>query len=199
MKKTAVVIILICAGFSAFGQQDENRTNPTDKGHYIVDGSVYFAINNSKSEFNGFESKSKAFGFGLSPKAAYFVMDRFAVGVETSFNYNDGEFTDVEGRKTSTKGTSISAGPFLRYYLANGLFGEASIGFGTSKNTSGDYEATSNSFGYKLGVGYAIFLNQHISVEPMLSYRNTNLKDKETTVENTNNGFTLGAGFTLYL
>lgn len=199
MRKFALVSILVCVGFGAFAQQEEEKTKPTDKGHYIVDGSVNFALNNSKLEFNGLESKSNAFIMNLSPKGAYFVMDRFAVGIEISFSYTDGEFTDPDGSKTSSNSTGVSAGPFLRYYLANGLFGEASVGFGTSKSTSGDYESRNDSFGYQVGVGYAIFLNQNISVEPMFSYRHTKFKNDELVTENTIGGFSLGAGFTIYL
>lgn len=199
MRKFALVSILVCAGFSAFAQQEEKKAEPTDKGHYIVDGSVSFAFNTAKSEYAVSESKSDAFVFWLSPKAAYFVVDRLAVGMKISFNYTDGEYTDNDGSKSSSNSTGVSAGPFLRYYLANGIFGEASVGFGTTKSTSGDYESRNNSFGYELGVGYAIFLNQHISVEPMFSYKHFRSKNEELSVENTNGGFSLGAGFTIYL
>lgn len=199
MKKLLFVSILICSSFNAIAQTEEGETKPTDKGHFIVDGSVFFSINNSKSEQDGFNTESKTFGFGISPKAAYFIVDRLALGLETSFNYTDNEFTNTDGDKSSSNSTAISVGPFFRYYLMNGVFGQASLGFGTSNSESNGFENKSDFFRYQLGVGYAIFLNQHISLEPIISYQYSKNTNDQSTFETTNNGFTLGAGFTIYL
>jgi len=190
--------IMVLASLNAFAQKEESKTRPTDKGHFIIDGSIFFSTNNSKSEQDGFNTKSNAFGFGISPKAAYFIADRLALGLETSFNYTDNEFTNTDGDKTSSNSTAISAGPFFRYYLMNGIFGQASLGFGTSNSESNGFENKSDFFRYQLGVGYAIFLNQHISLEPIISYR-YNKNTSDSSFETINNGFTLGAGFTIYL
>jgi outer membrane protein len=199
MKKLLFVSILICSSFNVFAQKEEEKTKPTDKGHFIVDGSIFFSTNNSKSEQGGFKTKSEAFGFGISPKAGYFIADRFALGLETSFGYTDNEFTNTDGTKSSGNSTAISVGPFVRYYLVNGIFGQASLGFGTSNSESNGFENKNDFFNYQLGVGYAIFLNQHISLEPIISYSYSKNKSDQSIFETTNNGFTLGAGFTIYL
>tara|TARA_B110000114_G_C14915259_1_gene326227 strand:- start:108 stop:707 length:600 start_codon:yes stop_codon:yes gene_type:complete len=199
MKKLLFMSIMILANFYAFAQKEESKTNPTEKGHFIVDGSIFFSTNNSKFEQDGFNTKNNAFGFGISPKAAYFIANRLALGLETSFNYADNEFTNTDGEKTSSNSTAISVGPFFRYYLMNGIFGQASLGFGTSNSESNSYENKSDFFRYQLGVGYAIFLNQHISLEPIISYQYSKNTNDQSTFETTNNGFTLGAGFTIYL
>jgi outer membrane protein len=199
MKKLLFVSIMIFSSFSAFAQKEEANTKPTDKGHFIVDGSVYFSTNNSKSEQDGFNTKNNSFGFGISPKAAYFIADRLALGLEISFNYADNEFTNSDGNRSSGKSTALSIGPFFRYYLVNGIFGQASLGFGTSKSESNELENKNDFFRYQLGVGYAIFLNQHISLEPIINYQYSKNTSDESTYETTHNGFTLGAGFTIYL
>jgi len=199
MKKLLFMSIMILASFNTFAQKEKSKTKPTDKGHFIVDGSIFLSTNNSKSEQDGFNTKSNAFGFGISPKAAYFIADRFALGLETSFNYTDNEFTNTNGDKSSSNITAISVGPFVRYYLMNGIFGQASLGFGTSNSESNGFENKSDFFRYQLGVGYAIFLNQNISLEPIISYQYGKNTSDQSTFETTNNGFTLGAGFTIYL
>nr|WP_321230634.1 outer membrane beta-barrel protein [uncultured Psychroserpens sp.] len=199
MKKLLLVSILFCSTINALAQDKEKTTNPTDKGHFIVDGSVYFSTNNSKSEPSEFENENKSFAVGISPKAAYFIMDRLALGLETSFTYSDQE-SNYGDQESSSNNKSISVGPFLRYYLINGFFGQASIGFGTSKNNSSNgSESTANTFRYQLGLGYAIFLNQHISIEPLLSYQHSKFSSSNSSSESTSNGFTLGAGFSIYL
>ena len=199
MKKVLLACAIICSAVTASAQQEET-THPTDKGHFIVDGSVFFSINNSKTEQDGFKTENKSFGIGISPKAAYFVVDRLALGLETSFNYTDSEFTNSEGEKSSGNGTGISVGPFARYYLVNGLFGQASAGIGTATNNNDEGDKfTRDVFRYQLGVGYAIFLGPQVSLEPIVSYRYTKSTQNQSSAENINNGFTLGAGFTIYL
>lgn len=200
MKTLLFMSIMICSSFNLVAQNDETTINPTDKGHFIIDGSISFSTNNSKSEQDGFNTtESNSFSFGISPKAAYFIVDRFALGLETTFGYVDNESTSSDGINYSGNSTSISFGPFARYYLANGIFGQASLGFGTSNSKNNGFENKSDFFRYELGVGYAIFLNQHISLEPIISYRHNKNSTDQSTFESTNNGFTLGAGFTMYL
>jgi outer membrane protein len=200
MKKLLFMSIMIYSSFTLFAQKEETKTKPTDKGHFIVDGSVYFSTNNTKSEQDGFNAtKSNSFSLGISPKVAYFVADRLALGLETSFGYADNEFTNSNGTKFSGNSTSITVGPFIRYYLVNGLFGQASLGFGKSNSENDGFENESDFFRYQLGIGYAIFLNEHISLEPTISYQHSKNKSDQSTFETTNNGFTLGAGFTIYL
>ncbi len=147
MKKLLLASALICTTLIASAQEEETTTNPTDKGHFIVDGSVFFSIHNSKNGPDGFETKNNSFGLGISPKAAYFVIDQLAVGLEPSFNYSSNEYTNSQGDKETQNSTAVSVGPFVRYYLSNGLFGQASVGFGTSKSTSDEYENKSDSLG----------------------------------------------------
>ena len=199
MKKVLLVCVMVCSAVTASAQQEETTNNPTSKGHFIVDGSASFSINNSESEGEGGVSKSNSFGLGISPKAAYFVIDQLALGVETFFGYSDREFTNSAGEKTSGNSTGISVGPFARYYLANGLFGEASVGIGTNRSKSEGNVSNSDSFRYQFGVGYAIFLGSQVSVEPIVSYRHSKNTNDRSSVTNTNNGFSLGAGFTIYL
>lgn len=199
MKKVLLACAILCSAVTAIAQQEESTSNPTDKGHFIVDGSVTFSINNSRFEREAGASKSNSFGFGVSPKAGYFVIDRLALGLETFFGYSDREFTNSDGRMNSGSTTGISVGPFARYYLVNGLFGQASAGFGTNRSKSEGNVTNIESFRYQLGVGYAIFLGPQVSLEPILSYYHSKGTNDQSSFESTNNRFSLGAGFTIYL
>ena len=199
MKKVLLACVMVCSAVTASAQQEETTNSPTSKGHFIVDGSVSFSINNATFEGEDGNTKSNSFGIGVSPKAAYFVVDRLALGLETFFGYSDREFTNLDGEKTSGNSTGISVGPFARYYLVNGLFGEASVGIGTNRSKSQGNVSNSDSFRYQLGVGYAIFLGSQVSVEPIVSYRHSKNTNDRSSFESINNGFSLGAGFTIYL
>jgi outer membrane protein len=200
MKKLLFMSIMICSSITLFAQKEETKTKPTDKGNFIVDGSVNFSTNNSKSEQDGFNSsENNWYNIGINPKAAYFIADRLALGLEASFGYSNNEFTDSNGNKSSGNSTSITVGPLLRYYLVNGIFGQASLGFGTNKGESDGFENKNDFFSYQIGLGYAIFLNEHISIEPIISYNHHKSTNNQFNFETTNSGFMLGAGFSIYL
>jgi hypothetical protein len=62
----------------------------------------------------------------------------------------------------------LLAGPFVRYYLLNGVFGEASFAGGLHNFSTGFkstlYEGT-------VGIGYAHFINEKFSLEPTFTIR----------------------------
>ncbi|MBV1924136.1 MAG: autotransporter outer membrane beta-barrel domain-containing protein [Flavobacteriaceae bacterium] len=200
MKNSLLLFFLIFSLQTMFSQETEESTNPTDKGHYIVDGSVYFSTNNSTSESDGYKSETDSFSMGLSPKAAYFVIDRLAIGLEASVGFTDFEHTNSEGTKYSSNSRHILIGPFMRYYLSNGLFGQASLGFGTTKSKQDDFEDNkSDSFRSQIGIGYAFFIGPQVSIEPLVSYHFNKTTHDISNRESTSNGFRLGAGFTIYI
>lgn len=205
--KKVLFVIFIFLSFTLFAQDDDAR--PTDKGSFLVNGALGFNVSKVDMPESIFKDISR-FNVSLSPRAGYFVIDRLAVGLETSFtfsrekiDYVDVTFpidyvSDLEDQITTT--TMLSAGPFVRYYLKNGIFAEASIGFGKLNSKRDDYlgtlELERNFFSYELGVGYAIFFNNSVSLEPFLSYQFEEQTENEN--ETTTSGLNLGVGFTFY-
>jgi hypothetical protein len=86
------------------------------------------------------------------------------------------------------KSSSYTAGPFVRYYIVNGLYGEASYITGKSKVRteydmvdlqnqvflSGWEETKQTIKGFSLGAGYSIFLdkNKKVALDVSLAYQN---------------------------
>lgn len=190
---------LALISFSLFAQEETTIEIPITKGHFIVDGSVNFSFNNNESRQDGFSSDTDSFGLFISPRAAYFVIDQLAVGINASFGYTNFDSSDGQGNENSQNSTSISGGPFARYYLKNGLFAQGSLGFGTAKNNNDFGDSRNNIFNYTLGVGYAIFIGPQVSVEPLINYRFSKSTRDNSTLENRSNSFSAGAGFTIYL
>lgn len=130
----------------------------------------------------------------LTPKAGYFVSDRFVVcaGVELSVDKPNG---------SSVSQTNWAIAPFARYYFTNSeinsmlnngaFFAEGSAGFGGNNSSA---SGGSNANGVKLGAGagYAYFITQNVSVEGML---------KLNTITGAGNTANVGAqvGFNIYL
>ena len=82
---------------------------------------------------------------------------------------------------TGSGSTTFGIGPFARYYLDMGLFAQAGMNY----QKIGDYSYT--RFG--VGVGYAAFLNDAVSIEPLAS---ANFGDGGF-------GFNMQVGVTAYL
>lgn len=195
--KTVVLALTILLSISVYAQNDDVR--PTDKGSFLVNGAFNFNTSNVDAT-NSFLDGAKQFNLSFSPRAGYFVMDGLAVGLETTFTYAREEFEFIYG--TLTNKTSIfTAGPFVRYYLKSGFFAEASIGFGKQNSESDDpdgvnFETEIDFFSYELGVGYAIFFNNNVSLEPFLSYQFDQQTQNEDEIKAS--GLNLGVGFTFY-
>ena len=117
----------------------------TDKGHYLIGGDLPFS-----AQLNNVSSVS------LSPQFAYFIVDKFALG---GLIY------------LSTRGgyTSYALGPLARYYFETGNaklkpFGQLFLGLGGNSN---NYNSSSSSgLTGNIAAGLAIFLNEHVALEP---------------------------------
>ncbi|MBQ0732778.1 autotransporter outer membrane beta-barrel domain-containing protein [Aquimarina celericrescens] len=152
-----------------FQAQDESFTAKT-KGTYFANGSLNIFSTTRKVNDN----KSDAFTIEFMPRAGYFIMDRLAVGLGLVVSSNK-ETTDSGLGEIETTVTGFGIAPLARYYFENNIFGEAAVGFGTTKTKIegsgfGDSNVKSNTFGFRIGAGYAFFLGNHIALEPSINY-----------------------------
>ena len=128
------------------------------RGRAIVGGSAGFFLSNP-------EGSDASWQVSVSPSALYLVSDRFAVGGRVSAALMRDGFFDRDNR---TFGRFAFA-PAARYYFTveegGGLFAEASAGVSatTREDTDADFELG-------LGVGYTIFLNEGLALEPGIDF-----------------------------
>lgn len=91
---------------------------------------------NSKS-VNASESYNQ---FRFSPRVGYFMVDNFAIGVGLEFSaFNGSSVTNLT--------------PFLRYYVKNFFL-------------QGAYKYNTNYSAVQFDLGYAMFLNENVAIEP---------------------------------
>lgn len=173
----------------------------TEQGSIIAGGSVSLDLNSQKAEDPSGTSVDigSSTNISFNPTFGYFVIDNLALGLEigissSKFESDDGTF--------ESKNSVTAFGPFVKYYLDNGVFGMGSVGFGSANSefTSGG-STTSNDlsvFQWRIGVGYAAFLNEFVAVEPMVSYGSQSLTD-DADFKDIESGITIGAGFTIFI
>lgn len=177
-------------------------TAQIEKGKILASGSLGFNFSNYRDIENGVtESDSKSTSFWLEPRGGIFITDALMVG--TAIELSAGMTKYDDGDKYSY--SSVSFTPFVRYYLPQMFFIQLELGPGISTD-KWDYDSgTDDKDKYSLlvwsiGAGYAYFLNDNVSVEPIISYSSTNYTDRNNTNQKDKYG-TLGfqVGLSIYL
>jgi hypothetical protein len=191
MKKTLIILslLLICLAGSAqtsFQNLESNYGTPAlnemsgstisplmvsndekqiNRGDLIISGgaSLYFRSYHYESE--GFTSASKQIYLGIYPGVYFFVTDGLAIGASLTagFGSGDGDFS-----------YDLGIGPELRYYFDFGLFMKAKASYILNHYETAKY----NSINIEPAIGYAIFLNPHVALEPCFFY-NLNISNND--------------------
>ncbi len=138
---------------------------------------------------------TNGFNMNLTPKLAYFVQDRWAIGAEVGLDINSPE-------GDSSTQTDWSIAPFTRYYfganeidnlLSNGVFfAEGSAGFGGNNSSAGN---STNGALLGIGAGYAYFITPSVGLEGLLKYKGLVGGGNK----NSQGNLYLGIGFQIYL
>jgi opacity protein-like surface antigen len=192
MKRITILVIAMASSFAAFAQYNQGRM--------LVGGSFGLSTNTSKTrDGNQTVTRGTQTVFNLSPRFGYFIIDNLAIGAGVGLGLAK---WNSKNNGTDYNTSSISFQPFVRYYLPVNVFFHGELGIGTSRTK---FEGQSfaddkhNTFNFGLGAGYALFLNDNVAVEPMLSYKFTRSKYDEDDERELNSGLFLSVGFQIYL
>lgn len=164
MKKLLVftMLILFAVIFNDVFAQQKQRVEPIKRnttattkssdalipqGAAMIGGAVSFVSTIQDSE--------NSYIFTLAPVAGYFVIDNLALG------------TSIELMKIKDVDPIFGFGPFVRYYLNMGLFVQGKFQF---QSQPGILDERVTGFAAGPAIGYAAFLNNHVSIEPMVYY-----------------------------
>jgi outer membrane protein len=196
MRKLFFTLLVTLASMSAFAQFQQGRM--------LVGGNVGLELKTNKTKFDGStDTNGKYTSFSLEPQFGYFVIDNLAVGAGLNLTLSSWKPDGSDGKSTSSL---IALSPFARYYFGPGIFGEAKVLLGASKDKD-DFggntdEKKFNVTGLSLGAGYAIFLNDNVAIEPMIGYETIGYKNKtsgEPDYKDIDSGLFVRVGFQIYL
>ncbi|MFD2244896.1 hypothetical protein [Pontibacter ruber] len=164
------------------------------QGSIMIGGSLNASAYKVEDEFTtNTRQEANRIMANLRAKNGYFVLHDFAVGLDVTMNHESVDVTTDEDDK-ARRLTYLLAGPFVRYFLDNGVFGELSVNMGLLNLSSG---SKSNLVEGAIGIGYAHFINEKFSIEPLLTFRYFNQKDGDRRY--TTYGPMLGVGIQAYL
>ncbi|MFD2515665.1 autotransporter outer membrane beta-barrel domain-containing protein [Pontibacter locisalis] len=105
----------------------------------------------------------------ISTKNGYFIWHDFVAGLDMTLSHESIDVTLPDVKQKPDRQTFMLLGPFARYYLDNGIFGELTIQGGLHNFTKGGHKY--DLYQGSLGIGYAHFINEKFSIEPVISFR----------------------------
>ncbi|WP_266205690.1 hypothetical protein [Pontibacter kalidii] len=197
MKRFRLIVLLYLISVAAQAQENKSFMwkAKVKHGSILIGGNLDAAIQKTTRELNqplGPEEGTNILA-NLNFKGGYFLIHDLAIGLDLGLNH-ESYIVSVEGAKQTFRRTYLLGGPFTRYYLDNGFFGELALKGGLLNFSTGDKTDIAQG---TLGVGYAIFVNEKIAVEPMLSFRYT--REWQGNDANVSFGPMLGVGIQAYL
>ncbi|HOS70839.1 MAG TPA: hypothetical protein PLZ75_00155 [Bacteroidales bacterium] len=147
------------------------------------------------------EKGPKEFNINLLPRAAYFVMDNLAVGLDLQVYLN--VLKDRTTKGSNYVNTFLAAGPFVRYYYPLEKihpFAEANMGLGISRTL--DSSDGENGFLYGVGIGAALPLGENLMLDGQVGFSSNIWKDvdpdkKQASTKYIYNSFGGRVGFIL--
>lgn len=139
----------------------------------MIGGDAYF----TSTSIDGVDDNINL--ISINPNVGYFIMDNLGVGVRLG--------VDLLSQGDNSQ-TDFGIGAFARYYVFQGLFPQVGFTYNSFKIKDGPDATTSTDL--TLGVGYSLFLNNSIALEPMLVY---NINSEKV------NTFGLGIGIQAFL
>lgn len=163
--------------------------------------SLNIGLFSEKDDVSG--EKTSLYSFDLTPKAAYFIRNRIALGGELSFAASSSK---LEG-SDPVSSTNWYLGPFGRYYYKTVSwfvpYGEAGVGIGKEITKITDYLGEPitykhNVFYFRAGVGASLFLADNFALEGMLAYQFKKSKNPEGGGSHSTSGAVIGFGFVFY-
>ena len=166
-----------------------------DKGTWLVGGTGNFSSSSNSFASQSVTTTSTTTTIKLSPNIAFFLIDKFALGLKNSFSY----FNDKTPSGFNSRVTRFEIGPVARYYFLEkdkkiNIVFEGDYLFGTinSKPSQG----TINT--YSLNAGPVFYFNDTVGLEVTFGYfsRKEILQNSYSSIQNS---FQLGIGLQIHL
>jgi hypothetical protein len=196
------LLFLFCLLLPTLTLAQENMSHlikaKVKQGSFLLGGTIHATVVKVTDEFKEHEG-TKVNGF-LTAKNGYFIWHDFVAGLDWTLNYESDNVAAIDKESKPKRETFMLMGPFVRYYLDNGFFGELTMQAGLHNYNYVDtgrkitkYDVYQGS----IGVGYAHFINEKFSIEPILSFRYFRKTDDD--VNYTTMGPLLGVGIQAYI
>ena len=197
MIKRLLLFIMVLA-FSVLnikGQTDK----PFKTGNFIFGGSLTASAKRIEVDFAGVEENiyyDEVF-FKSNLSLGIFVSRYIVTGLKTDVRMQRTKFES--GSKLDVSDVQFT--PFIRGYTPIGIFGEGSLGLGSFKyiDPNSNIGDKREVYSWNLGLGYSIFINESVAIEPVISYDVRNEFREDDQINWRFQGFNVNLGIQLYI
>lgn len=205
MKKTMTILAVLISTLTAFSQ--------TEQGSFYIGGNTNLTFDIQESGFESdefdYQKEIDVVSYNFAPSVGFFVIDNTVLGLTLPIVYTNTKDSNSDEDKTIIH----SFNPFVRYYISTwervNFFVEGELGFGRRVQeiefSSGDTEKDENTMSqYKIGGGFAFFLNENISFNFLIKYSKTTIDRGDfgfgaSNVKLITKGWQPGVGVSIYL
>lgn len=154
----------------------------TEKGSWVIGGSTTLGFNSvsSKVTDGNYSVKQPTVStFTLTPSVGYFVVDKFAVGLDVGFASVTAKYGDD---KVTVSSTSIMPTGTYNFKSATNLipYLGAGVGYASAKTSDGSESYTVDGLAWKAKGGLIYLINQNLGVDVGLGYNQFTNTQKET-------------------
>ncbi len=185
--KRIILIVLLLESLPGFGQFEMPKGSK-QKG---IAGSINISSNEVDFGYTNDTFKSTNTILGSFANISWFIANNMSVGLANSISlYKTAIRYKSSGeiwRKSSSH--TFNIGLPIRYYLKNGLFGEASPGVTIYNSSFSVYYLNA-----RFSIGYAALIAPNMAIEPILSYTRSYSSDQIDP----ENLFQFGIGLSYY-
>ncbi len=193
-----------CILFSIWISLAIKSTAQLDKKNLLIggSGSISSSIVNYTSTANNFKEKNSQ--IEISPSFGYFLVDKFAMGLKSTFYSLNTKITEpLNGGKTNYK--RFTVGPFARYYLLDidkqfNILTQLSYQSGIlSQRGALKENGKINEFSFLAGP--EVFFNSSVGLEVLLGYKMSTEKlvNSQSPFKDERRGLQVSIGFQYHL
>jgi len=181
MRQIFLLVVFSFISFVSLGQNNSSHLENAFilRGSYLLGGGISTSFQGYTNQVaNKTVDKGSILNLNVDAKVGYFFWKDITMGLKTSLNHDN--IRSDSTTSNDVRQTVVLAGPFVRGYLDNGIFGEISGQWGLN-NIGGGSGRQSDLFNGEIGIGYSYFLgdigrqnywlrNKQIAIEPMLLF-----------------------------
>jgi len=211
--KFTLMFVIIFYSTNCYSQIEK----PITKGNITLGGDidVDFGFQNSSYTIDLidgiFEVEDKNLGISINPTFGYFIYNGLVLGISPWYGYYYSEnitTNNVFGEldDNSYHSNYIGINVFVKYYFKNSVFIglESGYAYEISKISTLEDIYKSSTFALSPSVGYAIFINSKISIEPSFNYKFSKSylispQEEAESDEAPRHNFFISVGFHLFL
>jgi hypothetical protein len=170
-----------------------------DKKTWLVGGTGSISSSNDSYTTSTYSQTSKTTEIKISPTVGYFLADKFAAGLKTSFSKYKSRVDGSGGLYTNVN--RFEVGPFARYYFLPkekqvNIVTEASYQFGRYSFKDINQKGNINTLSFLAGP--TIYFNNSVGLEFLVGYK-SRTEDIKDSYKQTQKGLQIAIGFQFHL